>query len=61
MVRNWNRTTPNNFRFTAKFPKIITRYKSFKKVEKEVIVFYGRMEPLKDKLLPLLIQFHVML
>ena len=24
MVRNWNRRTLNNFRFTAKFPKIIT-------------------------------------
>jgi len=26
-VRNWNRTTPNNFRFTTKFPKIITHEK----------------------------------
>lgn len=56
MVRNWNRRTPNNFRFTAKFPKIITHDKSFKNVEKEVTVFYERMKPLKDKLLPLLIQ-----
>ena len=56
MVRNWNRRTPNNFRFTAKFPKIITHDKRFKNVEKEVTVFYERMEPLKDKLLPLLIQ-----
>lgn len=49
MVRNWNRRrnrrSPNNFRFTTKFPKIVTHDKSFKKVE-----------PLKDKLLSLLIQ-----
>jgi len=56
MVRNWNRRTPNNFRFIPKFPKIITHDKSFKNVEKEVTVFYERIEPLKDKLLPLLIQ-----
>jgi len=39
MVRNWNRRTLNNFRFTAKYPKIITHDKSFKNVEKEVTVF----------------------
>jgi uncharacterized protein YecE (DUF72 family) len=27
MVTNWNRRTPDNFRFTAKFPKIITHDK----------------------------------
>jgi uncharacterized protein YecE (DUF72 family) len=57
MVRNWNRRTPNNFRFTAKFPKIITHDKSFKNIEKEVTVFYERMEPLKDKVSPLLIHY----
>ena len=30
MVTNWNRRTPDNFRFTAKFPKIITHDKKFK-------------------------------
>jgi uncharacterized protein YecE (DUF72 family) len=24
MIRNWKRRTPKNFRFTAKFPKVIT-------------------------------------
>jgi len=28
MVKNWNRRTPDNFRFTAKFPKIITHSKN---------------------------------
>jgi len=56
MVRNWNRRTPANFRFTAIFPKIITHDKRFKNVEKELELFYERMEPLKDKVLALLIQ-----
>lgn len=56
MVRNWERRTPKNFRFTAKFPKVITHDKRFKNVEKELSLFYQRMEPLKDKLLALLIQ-----
>ncbi|HKQ21295.1 MAG TPA: DUF72 domain-containing protein [Nitrososphaeraceae archaeon] len=56
MVKNWERRTPDNFRFTAKFPKVITHDKRFKNVEKELSLFYERMEPLKDKLLALLIQ-----
>lgn len=56
MVKNWNKRTPDNFRFTAKFPKIITHDKKFKNVEKNLEIFYKRMEPLKDKLLALLIQ-----
>ncbi len=56
MVKNWDRRTPDNFRFTAKFPKIITHDKKFKNVEKELELFYETMEPLKDKILALLIQ-----
>ena len=56
MVKNWERRTPENFRFTAKFPKVITHDKRFKNVEKELSLFYERMEPLKNKLLALLIQ-----
>jgi uncharacterized protein YecE (DUF72 family) len=56
MVKNWIRRTPNNFRFTAKFPKIITHEKKFKSVQKELDLFYKKMEPLKEKILALLIQ-----
>ena len=56
MVKNWSKRTPENFRFTAKFPKIITHDKKFKNVEEDLELFYKRMEPLKDKLLSLLIQ-----
>lgn len=55
-VKNWNKRTPNNFRFTVKFPKIITHEKRFRDVEKELSQFYENMEPLKDKILSLLIQ-----
>ena len=56
MVKNWNKRTPNNFRFTVKFPKIITHEKRFRDVEKELSQFYENIEPLKDKILALLIQ-----
>lgn len=44
------------FRFTAKFPKIITHEKRFQNVQEELELFYERMEPLKDKMLALLSQ-----
>jgi len=56
MVKNWARRTPENFRFTAKFPKIITHEKKFKNVQGELELFYQRMAPLKEKLIALLIQ-----
>lgn len=56
MVKNWNRRTPDNFRFTAKLPKLITHDKKFKNVNRDLELFYNRMEPLRDKLLALLIQ-----
>lgn len=56
MVKNWDKRTPGNFRFTAKFPTVITHDKRFKNVEKDLSLFYSRMEPIKDKLLALLIQ-----
>jgi uncharacterized protein YecE (DUF72 family) len=49
MVRNWNRRTPNNFRFTAKFPKIITHEKRFKNIEQELELFMKEWSHLKTK------------
>jgi len=57
MVKNWARKTPKDFRFTAKFPKVITHDKKFQNVGKELSIFYDAMKPLKEKLLALLIQF----
>jgi len=55
-VRNWNKRTLDNFRFTVKFPKVITHDKRLMNAEKELSLFYDRMEPLKVKILALLIQ-----
>lgn len=57
IVKNWDRKTSKDFRFTAKFPKVITHDKKFTNVEKELSLFYDAMKPLKEKLLALLIQF----
>jgi uncharacterized protein YecE (DUF72 family) len=56
MVKNWFKKTPDNFRFTAKFPKVITHDKHLVDVDKEVEVFLNNIEPLHEKTLALLIQ-----
>jgi uncharacterized protein YecE (DUF72 family) len=56
MVRNWVKKTLDNFRFTAKFPKIITHDKHLVDVNEEVYTFLNNMEPLQEKTLALLIQ-----
>jgi uncharacterized protein YecE (DUF72 family) len=55
-VKNWFKKTPDNFRFTAKFPKVITHDKHLLDVEREVEVFLRVMKPLYEKTLALLIQ-----
>ena len=55
-VKNWSKMTPSNFRFTAKFPKVITHEKRLKNVDNELSLFFKAMEPLHDKILALLIQ-----
>jgi uncharacterized protein YecE (DUF72 family) len=39
MVDNWNTKTPKNFKFTAKFPKVITHEKRLKEIDKELDYF----------------------
>jgi uncharacterized protein YecE (DUF72 family) len=56
MVKNWFRKSPDNFRFTAKFPKVITHDKHLVDVDKEVQVFLNNIKPLHKKTLALLIQ-----
>ena len=56
MVKNWYKRSTQNFRFTAKFPKIITHDKTLKDVDKELERFFEAMRPLVDKTLALLIQ-----
>lgn len=56
MVKNWGKRTPKKFRFTAKFPRVITHDKRLKDVDKELEWFFDAMGPLSDKTLTLLIQ-----
>jgi uncharacterized protein YecE (DUF72 family) len=56
MVKNWAKRTPDHFRFTAKFPKVITHDKHLVDVNEEVYTFLENMEPLQEKTLALLIQ-----
>jgi len=55
-VKNWLKKTPDNFRFTAKFPKVITHDKRLKNVENELEIFFSQIDPLQDKTSALLIQ-----
>ncbi len=56
MVKRWAGTTSNNFRFTAKFPKVITHDKRLENVDRELDQFFQAIEPLHEKCLALLIQ-----
>jgi uncharacterized protein YecE (DUF72 family) len=56
MTKRWATLTPDNFRFTAKFPRIITHEKRLADSEKELRYFFDMMRPLRRKLLALLIQ-----
>jgi uncharacterized protein YecE (DUF72 family) len=51
MVKNWAKGTPNNFKFTAKFPKVITHDKQLVEVEDDIDLFLKNMEPLHEKTL----------
>ena len=56
MVKNWYNRTPENFRFTAKFPKVITHDKRLGNFEDQLEYFLDSISELKEKLLALLIQ-----
>ncbi|MDQ3806870.1 MAG: DUF72 domain-containing protein [Thermoproteota archaeon] len=56
MVKRWASATPDNFRFTAKFPRLITHEKRLSEPEKEFQYFFDVMRPLRHKLLALLLQ-----
>ena len=57
MVKNWYKRTPDDFRFTAKFPKVITHDKRLSDFnEDQLNYFFESISELKEKLLALLIQ-----
>jgi uncharacterized protein YecE (DUF72 family) len=55
-VKKWLKKTQDNFRFTAKFPKVITHDKRLKNVNNELELFFKAISPLYEKTLALLIQ-----
>ena len=56
-IIKWKEQTPDDFIFSAKFPRIITHVKMLQKCEEEVNKFLERISQLQDKLGPLLLQF----
>ncbi len=57
LVDHWDRSTPEGFIFSAKFPKIITHEKKLEGCEAELTAFLQIMSRLGDKLGPLVLQF----
>ena len=56
MTKRWASITPDDFKFTAKFPRSITHEKRLGQPEKELRYFFDVMRPLHHKLLALLLQ-----
>ncbi len=56
IVRRWNAHTPRHFRFTAKFPSIITHEKRLEKVNSEVFSFLSSLIPIHEKVSALVLQ-----
>ena len=57
IVENWRKITPDHFRFTAKFPAVITHEKMLKDAQGETFQFLDALQILGDKLGPVLMQF----
>ncbi len=56
-IEKWRKSTPNHFKFAAKFPKKITHESDLTGVEDILAKFLDTMSGLKEKLGPLLLQF----
>jgi uncharacterized protein YecE (DUF72 family) len=55
-IRSWHDSTPENFCFTAKMPKIITHDLRLVNAERDLVEFLTAMEEFKEKLGPIVIQ-----
>ena len=56
IVRGWKNKTPDDFKFSFKFPKVVTHEKKLEEVAKPLSILFYSLEPLIDKTLTLLIQ-----
>ncbi|TVP40074.1 DUF72 domain-containing protein [Candidatus Nitrosocosmicus arcticus] len=55
-VRGWKDKTPEDFKFSLKFPKVITHEKKLEDVAKPLSILFYSLEPLIEKTITLLIQ-----
>jgi uncharacterized protein YecE (DUF72 family) len=55
-VRGWKDKTPEDFKFSLKFPKVITHEKKLEDVIKPLSMLFYSLEPLIEKTITLLIQ-----
>ena len=56
IVRKWNADTPIHFKFTAKFPSIITHKKRLVDIDSEVFSFLTSLLPIHEKISALVLQ-----
>ena len=56
IVQRWNTDTPKHFRFTAKFPSVITHEKRLDRVNSEVFSFLTSLSPIYEKISALVLQ-----
>ena len=56
ITERWNEDTPDDFRFTAKFPSVITHEKRLDNVNADVFSFLSALTPLYQKISALVLQ-----
>ena len=56
IVRKWNENTPKHFKFTAKFPSIITHEKRLDRINSEIFSFLTSLLPIHEKISALVLQ-----
>jgi len=56
IVRKWSTDTPRHFKFTAKFPSIITHEKRLNGINSEIFSFLSSISPIHDKISALVLQ-----
>jgi Uncharacterized conserved protein len=58
IVRKWNIDTPRHFKFTAKFPSIITHEKKLERINSEIFSFLSSLIPIHEKFQHLYYNYH---
>ncbi|WP_161486296.1 DUF72 domain-containing protein [Candidatus Nitrosocosmicus hydrocola] len=56
VINGWKNKTPDDFKFSFKFPQVITHVNKLERVSKYIEYFFFVLEPLLEKTLMLLIQ-----